>query len=529
MSKPLAQLLEGLTPPLLDGRIGHIRRGIEKEGLRVDQQARIAQTPHPAALGAKLTHPYITTDYSEALLEYVTPVFCRPKDALEFLADLHRFTYQKVADEFVWPASMPAILNGEDSIPIADFGSSHTGTMKRIYRQGLEARYGRIMQSIAGIHYNFSLPDGLWHALRTSEDAESTSLSAYRSARYFHLIRQFRRHSWLLMYLFGASSSADESFFTQPPPETLARQGQRSWAAPYATTLRMSGMGYQNEVQAQLPICFNTLSNFVDTVQKATMTPWPDYEKVGVKVDGKWKQLSANILQIENEYYSDVRPKRVTRRGQTPSQALRQEGVEYIEVRCLDINPLLPLGIDEDQIRFLDVFLVWCLLSPSPWIGEEECRHLDENRGRVALRGRDPELTIAVNGQEVPLAEQAETLVAAMLPVAKWLDLIEEGEPHRKAVERLRPALQDPTLTVSGRIAHLMQSHEGELASWALSQAKTHAQHLMQSPMDEAREQELNAWVARSHEEQRAIEDADRGSFDAYLASYFDSASHASK
>lgn len=528
MTKPLAQLLEGLTPPLLDGRIGHIRRGIEKEGLRVDQQARIAQTPHPKALGSKLTHPYITTDYSEALLEYVTPVFCRPKDALDFLADLHRFTYQKVPEEFVWPASMPAVLNGEKSIPIANFGTSHTGTMKHIYRQGLEVRYGRIMQSIAGIHYNFSLPDGLWTVLRTLEEAESTSLKDYRSASYFRLIRQFRRHSWLLMYLFGASSSVDDSFFLRQPPSALTRQGMRSWSAPYATTLRMSDMGYQNKVQAQLPICFNTLTNFVDTVQKATMTPWPAYEKFGVKVNGEWRQLSANILQIENEYYSDVRPKRVTRRGQTPSQALRQEGVEYVEVRCLDINPLLPLGIDEDQIRFLDVFLVWCLLSPSPWIGEEECHHLDENRGRVALRGRDPELTIVVNGQEAPLAERAEAIVAAMLPVAQWLDLIEEGEPHREAIERLRPALKDPTLTVSGRIAHLMHSTDDEMASWALSQAKAHAQHLMASPMDEAREQMLADWVARSHEEQRTLEAEDQGSFDAYLACYFDSASHLS-
>ena len=525
MSISLARLLEGLTPPMKDGRLGHIRRGIEKEGLRVDAQARIAQTPHPAALGSKLTHPYITTDYSEALLEYVTPVFCKPQDALDFLADLHRFTYRQVQDEYVWPTSMPSVLAGEKSIPIADFGTSHTGTMKRVYRNGLEARYGRIMQSIAGIHYNVSLPEGLWTVLRTLEDAESVPLQDYRSARYFHLIRQFRRHSWLLMYLFGASSSVDKSFFPKAVPDLLSPQGARSLNAEYATTLRMSDMGYQNKVQGQQQICFNTLDNFINALQKATVTPWPDYERVGVKVGGEWRQLSANILQIENEYYSDVRPKRVTRRGQTPSQALRQEGVEYIEVRCLDINPLLPLGIDETQIRFLDVFLVWCLLSASPWIGEEECRHLDVNRARVALRGRDPALTVAVNGQEIPLAERAEEIVSALPPVAEWLDLGEEGEPHREAIEHLRPAIKDPTLTVSGQIASRVQTVGEDFAEWTLAQAKAHRDTLMQTSMDEAREAILDTWITRSFEEQRSIELQDTGSFDEYLARYFASAS----
>lgn len=525
MSDQLATNVGQLMAPAQKGLLGRLRRGIEKEGLRVDDKGAIVQTAHPHALGSKLTHPHITTDYSEALLEYITPVYCRPADALSFLGDLVRFTYRKLDGEWLWPASMPARLDGNDSIPIADYGTSNVGTMKYVYRKGLDSRYGRIMQSIAGIHYNVSFPDDIWPLLQKLEGRQDESLQGYRSTRYFDLIRNFRRNSWLLLYLFGASPALDRSFLGQKGGDgrcdKLESLGKETLYAPYATSLRMSDLGYQNKVQEQLKICFNSLSNYVGTLRHAISAEWPDYRRVGVEVDGDWRQLSANILQIENEYYSDIRPKRVARSGETPTQALEARGVEYIEVRCLDLNPFLPLGIDEPQMRFLDTFLLWCLLSESPWIPDQECDRLDDNRRLVVERGRDPELELQIGDRRVPLRTRGHEIVEGMRQVAELLDAIEGENLHVAALDSIAERLDNPELTPSARMLQALKAHGGEWADFITDLAKEQAQHWRSTPMDEARDALFSELVETSHQQQHEIEAEAQVSFAQFIADYF--------
>ncbi|MEP4557367.1 glutamate--cysteine ligase [Cobetia amphilecti] len=526
MSEQLASAIARLTPQARQGLFGRLRRGIEKEGLRVTAGGDISQTPHPRSLGSKLTHPYITTDYSESLLEYITPVFTRPKESLEFLADLHRFSYRNLGDELIWPASMPPRLHGNDSVPIADYGTSNSGTMKHIYRKGLDVRYGRIMQSIAGIHYNFSLPDDFWSLLQGLEGAEAEDARDFRSRRYFELIRNFRRHSWILLYLFGASPGIDESFLDGGNDDRLKRQADRSLVSAYATSLRMSDLGYQNKVQAQLKICFNSLDNFVGTLRHAIVTPWKDYEKLGVKqADGSWSQLSSNILQIENEYYSDIRPKRVTRQNETPSQALEGRGVEYIEVRCLDLNPFLPVGIDETQIRFLDTFLIWCLLTESPWIDDEECATLDNSKRRVVEAGRDPELTLSVHGEERRLRDLAANIMDELGEVAGLLDSGDKtGSAHRDALAALAPRFDDAQTTPSGRLLTSMLDNGSNFVDEVLALAKGQAEQFKSEPTERARGYLLDQLVETSLQQQGDIEKGDHQDFDTFMAEYFASA-----
>ena len=524
-SSTLETTIERLLPAAKAGRLGRLRRGIEKEGLRVDAKGRVAQTPHSYGLGSKLTHPHITTDYSEALLEFITPVYSEPKEALAFLSDLHTFTYHQLDDEWIWPSSMPSRLAGNESIPIADFGSSNIGTMKHVYRKGLDVRYGRIMQAIAGVHYNVSLPDSMWKILQTLEGEENTPFNDYRSARYFALIRNFRRHSWLLLYLFGASPAIDKSFLpTGEVPEKLRELDAETYYAPYATTLRMSDLGYQNKVQEQLKICFNSLGNYVNTLRHAISSSWPDYEKLGVNNGGDWQQLNANILQIENEYYSDIRPKRVTKHNETPSQALEARGVEYIEVRCLDLNPFDPLGVTENQIRFVDTFLMWCLLSDSPWISDEECDRLDDNRRLVVERGRDPALTLIRQGEAISVAEWGGKICSEMKTVARLLDALEKGCPHADAIEVLESALQKPELTPSAQLLSTLHQQEMSLSELMLSLAKQQAATLRQQSMLRSREALLEQLVETSHQQQHDIEEADDTNFSEFLEAYFTSA-----
>ncbi|MGO2240976.1 MAG: glutamate--cysteine ligase [Halomonas sp.] len=519
----LTAQVERLLPSARLGRLGRLRRGLEKEGLRVDANGHIAQTPHPHALGSKLTHPHITTDYSESLLEYITPVYSQPGEALCFLSDLHTFTYHHLENEWIWPGSMPSRLSGNDSVPIADYGSSNVGTMKHVYRKGLDMRYGRIMQAIAGVHYNVSLPDDMWHALREMEKATNIPFNDYRSTRYFGMIRHFRRHSWLLLYLFGASPAIDKSFLPDDKkvPEKLQSLSDDTYFAPYATTLRMSDLGYQNKVQSQLKICFNSLSNYVNTLRHAISSPWPDYETMGVNVDGEWRQLNANILQIENEYYSDIRPKRVAKHNETPSQALEARGVEYIEVRCLDLNPFDPLGVNEVQMRFVDTFLMWCLLSDSPWISDEECDRLDDNRRWVVERGRDPELKLFNHGKPTSVSEWGEQIFAEMDEVARLLDGVEEGAPHAEALASLAPRLSDPSLTPSAQVLERLKENGGSLSDLMLSLAQEQAEQLKAAPMQRCREALLAQLIETSHQQQHDIEAADQETFSEFLQVYF--------
>ena len=305
----LPQSLQYLTHHNLHHLLQLGLKGIEKESLRISRRGVIAQTPHPRALGSALTHPYITTDYSEALLEFITPPFADIKQTLGYMHQIHQFVYPHLGEEMLLATSMPCGIDGDLSVPIAEYGSSNVGKMKHIYRKGLWHRYGRTMQAIAGIHFNYSVPQALWPMLHR-QAGNRGSLQNFIAEGYFGLIRNFQRQGWLMLYLFGASPAICKSFFKSRPhlmgefeefdPHTLFH--------PYATSLRMSDIGYKSKNQAGLKIDYNSLDGYVESLSQAINTPYPDYEKIGVKVDGEYQQLNANLLQIENEFYSTMRP-----------------------------------------------------------------------------------------------------------------------------------------------------------------------------------------------------------------------------
>ena len=232
--------LAGSAP---QGVLSKALKGIEKESLRVDRNGYIAQTPHPAALGAALTHDAITTDYSEALLELITPPFEDLRATLAHLRDLHGFVYANIGDELLWATSMPCRVSGDESVPIARYGSSNRGMMRHIYRRGLGWRYGRVMQTIAGVHFNYSYPQAFWEALAAA-DGNGAADCDYVSAAYFSLIRNFQRFGWLVSYLFGASPAICSSFLAGRASAGLDDFDQGTLFKPWATSLRMSDIGY---------------------------------------------------------------------------------------------------------------------------------------------------------------------------------------------------------------------------------------------------------------------------------------------
>ncbi|GIX31621.1 MAG: glutamate--cysteine ligase [Porticoccaceae bacterium] len=449
----LEGVLELLGRPAHLRLLRQLRRGIEKESLRIAPDGTLAATPHPPALGSALTNPHITTDFSEALLELVTPPLMRLSALEKTLRDLHGFVLRRIGDELLWAASMPCQLPAdEEAIPIARYGRSNVARMKEIYRRGLGYRYGRRMQTIAGIHFNWSAPDELL-CLVQSARGQREEFAEFKTAAYFGLVRNFRRHLWLPLYLLGAAPVVCRSFVAgrDHPLEPLGEDAH-SLHAPFATSLRMGELGYQSSAQETLAICYNDLASYAHSLLAGLSTPWPPYERIGLFDErGEYKQLNTHLLQIENEFYAAIRPKRTTLSGEAPLKALRERGVEYVEVRALDVDPFEPLGVSRQTLEFLDVFLLHCLLADSPPCDERERREIAANQRTAVWRGREPGVELVRCGRALSLRRWGEALLAEMAPIAELLDRAHHHRRHSAALAEMAARLAEPERTPSAR------------------------------------------------------------------------------
>ena len=500
--------------------LGGGKKGIEKEALRLDLAGYLSRKPHPAGLGSALTNRFITTDFSEALLEFVTPVYNSTWEALRFLCDVHQFTYECLEDELLWVASMPCRIPRDPDIPLARYGTSNVGRMKTIYRRGLGFRYGRHMQTIAGIHFNYSLPEDFWPGYQAML-GDAGDEQAFRSAQYLGLVRNFRRFGWLVLYLFGASPAMCKSFGAGEDLD-MPELSRDTWFAPYGTSLRMSDLGYNNQNQSRINISVNDLDHYINDLNTAIKTPEPDYEKIGVIVDGKYRQLSANQLQIENEFYSPVRPKRVALSGERPTAALRRGGIEYVEIRSLDISVDDPAGINQNTMRFMEAFLIYCLLEDSPMFDDAALEETRGNQSRTAREGRDPDCRLLRDGTEVLLADWGREILARVEKIAATIDDAEGSDCYVQAVRGLAGLIDDPDRTPSARLLSELQESGSSFFEYAISMARSHRDYFSSiTPMSEQRHAEFQQEAESSVERQREIEAADSISFEDYLANYY--------
>ena len=512
----LAALAARNPQPALAGN----RIGLEKESLRVSPAGRIAASPHPRGLGSPLTHPYITTDFSEALIELITPPLGDPRAVLDYLADIHVQVYRHLGDELLWATSMPCILEGAGSIPLAQYGSSNAATMKTVYRRGLGNRYGRTMQAIAGVHFNFSFGEGFWDLYRDLEGDDGDPV-AFRSESYMAMIRNLQRVGWLVPYLFGASPAVCASF-VQGRETDLVPFDAHTLHYPYATSLRMGDIGYQNEKEegTGMKASYDSLDAYLRTLTWAIETPCPVYEQIGVKVGDRYEQLNANVLQIENEYYSTVRPKQPLDWLEKPTLALRRRGIAYVELRSLDVNVYEPIGVGEEHLRFLETLMLYSLLCDSPRIGASERCAIDRNQVLAAHRGREPGLVLDRDGAPVALTRWAGEILDAMGPVAELLDGGPDG-PRGRSLFRQLAKVQDPDLTPSAQTLAEMRANGEDFFDFAQRRSLAHRETLSARPLSPEREAEFAELCAASIRRQAEIEAADDVDFDTFLRRYF--------
>ncbi len=490
---------------LSEDRLGGIRRGVEKESLRAQPSGDLALTPHPAALGSALTHPNITTDFSESQLEFVTGVHDSTDACVAELTQIHQFSchvLRSLGEEMLWVSSMPCRLPTDETIPIGRYGASNVGRAKSVYRMGLGHRYGRRMQTISGIHYNWSMP-GV-----STED-------------YFGLIRNFRRHSFVLLYLFGASPALSEGFVAGRDHGLQVLRGETLYL-PHATSLRMGRLGYQSEAQSSLSVSYNSLDSYAASLQDALTRPYPAYEAVGLRnPGGDYNQLATSLLQIENEFYGTIRPKRVIFPGERPLHALRERGVEYVEVRCMDLDPFEPMGIAAPTMRFLDMFLIHCLLSDSAPDTPQEIAALGRNQHRVAARGREPGLTLEVGRGEAELKAVCSTLIEALAPIAERLDAMHGGRGHAQALDSARDTIRGVRQAPSARVLEAMaRDHDHSHLAFTLARSVLARDHIVSLPYSGALQATFGRLSQDSVDAQRRIEASDTLPFEVYRREY---------
>ncbi len=490
--------------------------GLEKESMRASQDGKIAISPHPHSLGSALTHPYITTDFTESLLEIVSPPFSQIDQLMDFMARIHGYINHHIGEEIIWPASMPPMITNSTAIKIAEYGSSHPGRIRHIYRRGLALRYGKMMQTIAGIHFNFSLSADFVEMRREllGEDLSKDEL-------YFHIMRNYIRLSWLVNYLFGASPLIDKSFLNQRSiPSFLKPFGKSSYIHPFSTCLRMSRLGYTNLYQDELPLCFNTLGDYLATMRKMLSTSNPNYVKAGIKINGEYQQLNANELQVENEYYASIRPKANRDFTEKTIDMLASHGVEYLEIRNLDLDPFLPFGIAEEQLLFLQLLFCYCSLTPSPKVDVSECHHircLDEkilmNNMNIATGSLKDERS---NEQ---LAQVGLDLLNSMMPLAETLERLSSNQSlqYSLVLNKQIEKLTNTNLLPAKRLIDRAKANGQDFISAMCQLAAQHKKHYR---LDNNQEEALAQIAQESHLKQLELERASKGSFDDFMASY---------
>ena len=498
--------------------------GVEKECLRVAANGTLSTLEHPRGLGSALTHSTITTDFSEALLEIVTPPFKDMGDTLACLSKTQNFVYSKLPDEeLLWATSMPCGLCLDGDVPIGRYGTSNIGRMKNVYRRGLGLRYGRKMQAIAGVHYNYSYPDSFWE-LMAEVEGEKTVTTDFVSKQYFALVRNILRFGWLIPYLFGASPAVCGTFFgNKAPPDRMHKLGRNTLYEPFATSLRMGDIGYQNnrEESASIDADYNSVDAYVDFLQRAISAPSERYSKLGLRdADGEYQQLNTNLLQIENEYYSSIRPKQITNPNEMPSIALAERGVRYVELRSLDVNAYDPLGINDEQLRFVESFMLFCMLCESPPLTAQEQQQIKSNLLAVAHRGRDPDLKLQRGGEEISLRKWGSEILDVVGEMCDLLD--EEGKPklYCNSLSQQLAKIYEPGKTPSGMMLQELQNNDEDFFSFGLRKSAEHRDWHNATPLSADEQKKFEKTVEESIKKQAEIENADTETFEEFLQSY---------
>mgnify|MGYP001165407952 FL=1 len=423
--------------------------GIEKESLRISD-LKLSKIPHDELLGSALFNRYITTDFSDAQIEFITPPFNQNENVSSFLDNLHHYTSKKINEEILWPLSMPPTRVLESEIPIAKYGKSNYGLLKEIYRRGLSNRYGKLMQTISGVHFNYSLPEEIWDAdIFFSREKKSNKLI---NQIYMGTIRNLHRYNWLLIYLLGCSPTVSRYFINNS--YAFQNINKEDFFLPFATSFRMSDLGYQNDNQSKLSVSYNSIEDHLSDLRYATKKPNELFMQIPHKTEGLYNQLNANHLQIEDEYYAIARPKSAEGTNKRQLNKIQINGINYIELRSIDLNPFHPNGIDQDTLNFLEIFILYCTIEESRRISTDDLKVCKANDLKVAIEGRKPGLKINNKGKDILLSAWALEIIEEMESLIG--NFKNQANRFNNSIAKMKKRVIDSNKTPSSKLLELI-------------------------------------------------------------------------
>ncbi|HFC9378688.1 TPA: bifunctional glutamate--cysteine ligase GshA/glutathione synthetase GshB [Enterococcus faecium] len=362
--------------------IDQARFGIEREGQRVDLAGNLAKTDHPAIFGDRSYHPYIQTDFSETQTEMITPVTDSIPELFQYLAAVYDVTARSIPkEEMIWPLSMPPALPEKDeAIIIAKLKNFEDV----LYRRYLAKEYGKRKQMVSGIHFNFEFGDELLRTLFSHQE-EFQDFSEFKTELYLKTARNFMRYRWMITYLFGASPMSEKNYFLD---ESHPQEPVRS--------IRNSALGYTNHPNVK--VSYASMKQYLADIER---------------------MIEEGKLSEEKDFYTPLRF-----RGGKKVADLATTGVRYIELRNIDLNPYARLGINPEQVRFLQLFLMYMLWTEEKedcdqWVAEGTTRN-----NKVALEQPSDQTEFHQEGREILEG------MKQMLVELDWLDslyLVEEA------------------------------------------------------------------------------------------------------
>lgn len=393
--------------------------GIEREGLRVDFEGKLANTNHPEAFGDKAKNPYITTDFSESQLEVITPVFNDIEEVYKFNNALYDIAAMELKDEYMWPQSMPCIAPDDDKIPIAKY----EGKEAEKYREKLLKKYGGKKQLISGIHFNFSFSEDTMKKIYDKSNSK-LKYKDFKNNIYLKIARNYLRYRWIIVYLLGSTTVMHESYVKECV-NCLKEVALDSYSNEGALSYRNGKCGYKNKVDL-----------------------YPDYSSVESYVKSIEEFINEGIIDSNKEVYSQVRLK--AKDNKNFFESLLNDGVEYLEYRTIDINPFEKGGISLEDMKLMQLFNIYLLIKDESnyekW--QEDANY---NQNIIAAKGQSKNLILRKDGKDIDKEEWALEILGEMNNINKELSLI-DNEIIENAIEKFK----NPKLTYAYKISELV-------------------------------------------------------------------------
>ncbi|MGL5381250.1 bifunctional glutamate--cysteine ligase GshA/glutathione synthetase GshB [Clostridium sp.] len=403
---------------LLEGKFG-----IERESLRVNSNGKLSLKPHPDSFGGKLSNPYITTDFSESQVELITPTFNTIDETYKFLNALYDIVALGIEDEYLWPQSMPCDIPENDRIPIAEFCECKVGSEARAYREKLLKKYGGKKQLISGIHYNFSFNEIIINKLYKESNTDE-SYKEFRNNVYLKVVRNYLKYRWLLIYLLGGAAIIHESYDAECASK-LDKVSEGSFSNIGAISYRNSECGYKNKIDL-----------------------FPDYNSVKGYVESVNEFVREGLIDSHKELYSQIRLKAYD--NNKFLQSLLDDGINYLEIRSIDINPFSKTGISLEDLNFINIFTLFLLVEEEDnydkW--QEEALY---NQNLIARYGEE-EIILKRHGKIVDKNEWAIEILNKIKAINDELNLGKE-----EIIDNMIEKVVNPNLTYAHRIKEIVK------------------------------------------------------------------------